>query len=271
MRAAAAHLTPVTLELGGKNPTIMTRGSVNAENVKSVIGTKIVKNGQMCVSADHCYVPRGEIERFVELAGAFMQQAAPDYSRSEECTGIISLRHLDRLTGMLEEASARHGRVVTLESDAPSDRTTRRMPMSLVIDPDPDLRIMKEEIFGPILPVIPYDDLDQVVAAINEGERPLGLYVFGEDTALTQKVIDGTLSGGAAVNTCAVQGALPSLGFGGVGTSGMGRHHGIAGFHEFSNPRGVVIRGSDDHIDAFFSPYAKAAMMVEGVIGPSPA
>ena len=271
MKAAAVHLTPVTLELGGKNPTIMIRGSVNAENVKSVIGTKIVKNGQMCVSADHCYVPRDEIERFVELARSFMQQAAPDYSRSDECTGIISLRHLDRLTDMLEEASAHHGRVVTLEADAPPDRTTRRMPMSLVVDPDPELRIMKEEIFGPILPVIPYDDLDQVIAAVNEGERPLGLYVFGEDPTLTQRVIDRTVSGGAAINTCAVQGALPSLGFGGVGASGMGRHHGIAGFQEFSNPRGVVIRGTGDHIDAFFSPYAKAAAIVEGAIGPQAA
>ena len=272
MRAAAANLTPVTLELGGKNPTVMTRGSVTAENVKSVIGTKVMKNGQMCVTADHCFVPRAEVERFVELARDYLQQAAPDYSRGAECTGIISLRHLDRLRDMLGEAVASgRGRVVTLETEGPLDRTTRRMPMSLVVDPAPDLRMMTEEIFGPILPLIPYDDLDEVIALINEGERPLGLYVFGDDEALTGRVIDRTSSGGVAVNTCAVQAALPSLGFGGSGTSGMGRHHGIAGFQEFSNPRGVVIRGSGDNIDAFFPPYAKAAAIVEGALGPSPA
>ena len=138
--------------------------------------------------------------------------------------------------------------------------------MSLVIDPAPDLRIMQEEIFGPILPVVPYDDLDAVIAGINAGERPLGLYVFGDDAALTRDVLDRTHSGGACVNTCAVQGALPSLGFGGSGMSGMGRHHGIEGFREFSNQRGVVIRGEGDMIAAFYAPYTKAAGLVDAVL-----
>ncbi len=268
MQAAARNLTPVTLELGGKCPAILTPGSVNQENVKSVIGTKIVKNGQMCISVDYCLVPRPDIDRFVELSTAFMQDAAPDYSRGEECTGIISDRHLDRLSDMLDEARAHQSRVVTLESAGPLDRTTRRMPMSLVIDPAPELRMMKEEIFGPILPVVPYDDLDAAISTINAGERPLGLYVFGDDPSVTDGVLDRTISGGASVNTCAVQGALPSLGFGGVGMSGMGRHHGIEGFREFSNPRGTVVRGANDHIDAFFSPYAKAAAIADGALGP---
>ncbi len=269
MQAAARNLTPVTLELGGKCPAVLTPGSVNAENVKSVIGTKIVKNGQMCISVDYCLVPREDIDTFADLSVAFMKEAAPDYSRSDECTGIISVRHMDRLSDMLQEARDHQCRVVTLESDGPADRATRRMPMSLVIDPSPDLRIMREEIFGPILPVVPYDKLDQAISMINEGERPLGLYVFGGDRETTDAVLDATISGGAAVNTCAVQGALPSLAFGGVGMSGMGRHHGIEGFREFSNPRGIVVRGTDDHIDAFFSPYAKAASIVQGVLGPA--
>ena len=266
MAAAAANLTPVTLELGGKCPAILTPGSVNATNVESVIGTKIIKNGQMCVSVDYALVPRDEMESFVDHARAFMAKAAPGYSRGDECTGMISPRHLDRMTEMLSEARDRQSRIVELEEDGVIDRETRRMPISLVVDPAADLRIMREEIFGPILPVVPYDDLDQAIDGINAGERPLGLYVFGDDAGVTSGVLAATGSGGAAVNTCAVQSALPSMGFGGSGMSGMGRHHGIEGFREFSNQRGVVVRGAGDMIDAFYAPYAKAAAVVDAAL-----
>ena len=266
MQAAAANLTPLTLELGGKCPAIMTPGSVTAANVESVIGTKIIKNGQMCISVDYALVPRGEVDAFVDHAKAFMADAAPDYARGDEVTGIISPRHLARLTDMLGEARERRARIVTLEADDSADAASRRMPMSLVIDPSADLRIMQEEIFGPILPVVPYDNLDAAVADINAGERPLGLYVFGDDQTLNRDLLERTHSGGACVNTCAVQGALPSMGFGGSGMSGMGRHHGIEGFREFSNQRGVVIRGEGDMISAFYSPYAKAAGLVDAVL-----
>ena len=267
MAAAARNLTPVTLELGGKCPAVFLPGAVDTEAVKTVIGTKMVKNGQMCVSVDYALVHRDEVDRFAELAQAFVAEAAPDYAQGPDCTGIISLRHLDRLEAMVEEARARQSRVVTLGVDAPADRSSRRMPLRLVLDPDPELLIMREEIFGPILPVVAYDDLDGALAGIARGERPLGLYVLGHDQAQIDKVLAGVSSGGAAVNACALQGALPSLGFGGVGMSGMGRHHGIEGFREFSNPRGVVVRGEGDQIDAFFAPYAKAAAIVGHVLG----
>ena len=266
MAAAAANLTPVTLELGGKCPAILTPGSVTVANVESVIGTKIIKNGQMCVSVDYALVPRGEVETFVGHAKAFMGRAAPDYARSDDCTGMISPRHFDRITGLLTEARDRQSRIVPLSNDEGIDPATRCLPISLVIDPAADLRIMREEIFGPILPVVPYDDLDAAIAAINAGERPLGLYVFGDDTAVTGRVLAATTSGGASVNTCAVQSALPSMGFGGSGMSGMGRHHGIEGFREFSNQRGVVVRGTGDMIDAFYAPYAKAATIVAAAL-----
>ena len=267
MAAAAKNLTPVTLELGGKCPAILTPGSVTAANVESVIGTKTVKNGQMCVSVDYALVPRDEVETFIVHARSFMTRAAPGYAKSDDCTGIVSPRHLDRLVALLDEAAARQTRVVTLEDDGVVDRATRRMPLSLLIDPAPDLRVMTEEIFGPLLPVVPYDDLDTAVAAINAGERPLGLYVFGDDARVTDRVLAATTSGGAALNTCAIQSALPSMGFGGSGMSGMGRHHGIEGFREFSNQRGVFVRGaSGDHIDAFYVPYAKAAALVDAAL-----
>ncbi len=267
MMAAAANLTPVTLELGGKCPAILTPGSVTAKNVESVIGTKIIKNGQMCVSVDYALVPRDEIATFIGHATAFMAKAAPDYSNGDECTGMISDRHFDRIAEMLQEARDRQSRIVTLQEREGFDRSTRRMPISLVIDPPRDTRIMREEIFGPIMPIVPYDDLDAAIAGINAGDRPLGLYVFGDDEALTSQVLRETTSGGAAVNTCAIQSALPSMGFGGSGMSGMGRHHGIEGFREFSNQRGVVVRGEGDMIDAFYAPYAKAAAVVEAVLG----
>jgi len=271
MAAAALNLTPVTLELGGKCPAVLTPGSVTAANVESVIGTKIIKNGQMCVSVDHCFVPRGEVERFVEEARAFLGRAAPAYSRSDECAGIISTGHLARLRDMVDNARARGVRIVELEEAGEIDPVTRRMPMVLAIDPPGDLRLMQEEIFGPILPVIPYDDLDAVLHRINAAERPLGLYVFGDDAALVAHVLAATTSGGASINTCAVQSALPSLGFGGSGMSGMGRHHGIEGFREFSNQRGVVRRGEGDLIDTFYAPYAKASGLIEAVLGPGAA
>ena len=270
MEAASRNLTPVTLELGGKCPAVMTPGSVTARNVESVIGTKVVKNGQMCVSVDYALVPRADIDAFVDHARTYFDAAAPNYSQGDDCTGIISLRHLDRLSAMLDEAAERQSRIVALEPDGRVDRATRRMPISLVIDPAPDLRIMREEIFGPILPVVPYDDLGDALALINGGERPLGLYVFGDDAPTVDRVLNETSSGGAAVNTCALQGALPSLGFGGSGMSGMGRHHGIEGFREFSNARGLVVRGTDaDMIDAFYAPYAKAAAVADAMLPPA--
>ena len=267
MQAASRNLTPVTLELGGKCPALLTPGSVTPANVDSIIGTKTIKNGQMCISVDYCLVPRAEVDDFVRLSVDFMRRAGPDYSHGTDCTGIISLRHMDRISDMLQEARDRQSQVVELEPNGRVDRETRRMPISLVIDPAHDLRIMREEIFGPILPVVPYDDVDGAVAMVNAGERPLGLYVFGDDRAATDRVLSQVVCGGAAVNTCAVQGALPSLAFGGVGMSGMGRHHGVEGFREFSNQRGVVVRGEGDHFDAFCAPYAKAAAIVGSVLG----
>ncbi len=259
-KAAAENLTPVTLELGGKCPAILTADSVDAASVRGVVGTKLIKNGQMCISVDYALVPRDQLDAFVAHAEAYLAAELPDFTASADCTGIITERHLDRIVEMVGEASAAGARVVSLGGEA--DPETRRLPLTLVIDPPAGLRIMQEEIFGPILPVVPYDDLDTALAELNAGERPLGLYVFSQDAELAERVLRQTTSGGACVNVCAAQGTLPSLGFGGVGQSGSGRHHGIDGFREFSNPRGVVVRGTDDLIDAFLPPYAELAQAV---------
>ncbi len=266
MAAAAANLTPVTLELGGKCPAVLTPGSVSAQSVESVIGTKMVKSGQMCVSVDYCFVPKAELATFVDHALSFVRRAAPTFSQGPDYTGIVSLRHFDRLSDLLEEARGHQCKIIELEDDPIAERARRRMPLSLVVDPALDLRLLQEEIFGPILPVVVYDDLEEVIAAINKGERPLGLYVFGSNQAAIDRLLDATTSGGVAVNTCAMQAALPSLGFGGIGASGMGCHHGVAGFREFSNERGVFVRGAGDMIDAFYPPYTKAAAIVAAAL-----
>lgn len=265
-RAAADNLVPVTLELGGKCPAVLAPDSVDAESVRGVVGTKLIKNGQMCISVDYALVPRAQLDDFVAHAQHYVDTELPGYASSGDCTGLITERHLERIEDLVQEARDAGDRVVVLGGDG--DRATRRLPLSLVVDPSPGLRLMAEEIFGPVLPVVPYDDLDEAIASINAGERPLGLYVFSKDPAQAEHVLQRTTSGGACVNVCASQGALPSLGFGGIGQSGSGRHHGVEGFREFSNPRGVVVRGTGDVIDAFLPPYgATAQAIVDSVTG----
>jgi acyl-CoA reductase-like NAD-dependent aldehyde dehydrogenase len=261
-KAAAEQLVPVTLELGGKCPAILTADSIDAESVKQVLGTKALKNGQMCISVDYCLVPRDRVEDFAKLAADYARESMPGYCQSDSCTGMVSTRHAERIQGLLEEARARGCDVRPLEDSGEFDWATRRLPISLVIDPPDDLGLMQEEIFGPILPIKAYDALDGAIDHVNTGERPLALYVFAKDQAVAEEVLRRTTSGGACVNSAAVHGALPSLPFGGIGQSGSGRHHGIEGFREFSNLRGVFVRGEGDLLEAFAPPYGPTAQAV---------
>jgi coniferyl-aldehyde dehydrogenase len=262
-KAAAENLVPVTLELGGKCPAILADDSIDAESVKQVLGTKALKNGQMCISVDYCLVPRERIDEFADLAVKHVRENMPGFHDSDSNTSIITDRHLERIEGMLDDARERGCDVRPLE-DGEGDPSTRQLPMSIVIDPPGDLALMQEEIFGPILPVKAYDDLDEAVEFVNAGERPLALYVFAKDEGVADDVLRRTTSGGACVNSAGVHGALPSLPFGGVGQSGTGRHHGVEGFREFSNPRAVFVRGEGDMIEAFAPPYGEAAQAVVG-------
>jgi coniferyl-aldehyde dehydrogenase len=261
-KAAAEQLVPVTLELGGKCPAILTEDSIDAESIKQILATKAIKNGQMCISVDYCLVPRARLEEFAALAASCASESMPGYCESNSCTGIISTRHLERIQGLLEDARERGCDVRPLEEAGDVDPAARQLPMTLVIDPPEDLALMREEIFGPILPIKAYDTLDEALDHVNAGERPLALYVFAKDEAVANGVLRRTTSGGACVNSAAVHGALPSLPFGGIGQSGSGRHHGVEGFREFSNLRGVFIRGEGDLIEAFAPPYGPTAQAV---------
>lgn len=266
-KVAAANLVPTTLELGGKTPAILLADGVEPERVEHIVGIKMIKNGQMCNTVDHCLVPAEQVDRFVELAEQWVAGAVPDYSATEDCPGLISEAHLDRALGLIEEAREAGCRVIQLDKEGAVDRETRRMPMHLVIDPPADIGISEEEVFGPILPVHSYQSLDEAIERVNAGERPLGLYVFTADEQAAEDVLARTSSGGACVNACALQGALPSLGFGGVGMSGTGRHHGIDGFREFTNPRGIFYRGKDDLCSYFYPPFDERQQgLVDGAL-----
>jgi coniferyl-aldehyde dehydrogenase len=258
-KAAAEQLVPVTLELGGKCPAILTADSVDAESVKQILGTKALKNGQMCISVDYCLVPREQLEHFAQLAADHAREQMPGYCTSKSCTGIISARHLERIENLLGEARDAGVDVRSLEEAGEADADRRQRPISLVLDPPAELGLMQEEIFGPLLPVVPYDSVEDAIEQVNSGERPLALYVFAKDEGVAEDVLRRTTSGGACVNCAAVHGALPSLPFGGIGQSGSGRHHGVEGFREFSNLRGVFVRGEGDMIEAFAPPYGPAA------------
>ena len=265
MRAAAENLVPVTLELGGKNPVIVAADAVDEATVTQVIGMKLLKSGQVCTAPDHVYVPRAQLDRFVSLVQDHVQANLPDFTASQDATGIISERHLDRLLGMVSQARDAGYRVVEPDEGGVVDRVTRRMRFAMVVEPGPELDVMREEIFGPVLGVLPYDDLDEVIASVNAGERPLGLYVYTADRAVAERVMNQTSSGGVCVNLCLLQGALAPLAFGGVGNSGMGRHHGVEGFREFSYPRGVFSRGTGaDVVDLINPPYRALEGMIDG-------
>src|SRR4051794_31384158 len=261
-KAAAEQLVPVTLELGGKCPAILTDDSIDAESVKQILGTKALKNGQMCITVDYCLVPRSRLEDFARLAADHVRESMPGFCASDSCTGIITTRHLDRIQSLIAQAREQGCDVRPLEEAPPVDPAARQLPMTLVLDPPEELGLMQEEIFGPILPVKAYDDLDEAIGHVNAGERPLALYVFAKDEAVADDVLRRTTSGGACVNAAAVHGALPSLPFGGIGQSGSGRHHGVEGFREFSNLRGVFVRGEGDLIEAFAPPYGPTAKAV---------
>ena len=262
-KAAAEQLVPVTLELGGKCPAILAEDSVDAESVKQVLATKAIKNGQMCISVDYCLVPRAQLEEFAELAASYARESMPGYCESGSCTGIISAKHLERIERLLADARARGCDVRALDEPAEPDPDGRRLPISLVIDPPDGSRADA----GGDLRADPADPArttrsSRRSTSVNGGERPLALYVFAKDDAVAEDVLRRTTSGGACVNAAAVHGALASLPFGGIGQSGSGRHHGIDGFREFSNLRGVFVRGEGDLIEAFAPPYGPVAQAV---------
>lgn len=259
MAAAAANLCPVTLELGGKAPAIVGPGFPLRTAAERILFVKCLNAGQICTTVDHVFVPEAQVQEFVRLSQAivparFGRLASPDY------TSIIDQRSFDRLVAALDEARERGATLVNLLPDGPTwDAATRKIAPHIVLNAPEDTALMRREIFGPILPVVPYRTLDEVIARVNAGDRPLAVYPFSRDGEFLQKVLDRIMSGGVSVNDALFHVAQHDLPFGGVGPSGMGHYHGREGFDTFSKLRPVFHQAPISAMKFIGPPYGQFA------------
>jgi coniferyl-aldehyde dehydrogenase len=265
--AAAPNLTPVTLELGGKSPTIIGKRALLKLVVPRIAFGKFLNGGQTCIAPDYMLVPRAQMDEFVDLMKETVRGFYPNGTGHEDYTSIITDRHFDRLARLAEDAKTGGAEIVSLLGDEEFAKSNqRKFPPALVLDPSDDLLVMQEEIFGPILPVKPYDTIDQAIAYINAHDRPLALYYFGEDKKEQRNVLDRTVSGGVCINDAMIQVAQENLPFGGVGPSGMGSYHGEWGFRQFSKEKPVFTQSRFSAASQLYPPYgAKARRVIKFV------
>lgn len=252
MKTAAEHLTPVTLELGGKSPTIISPDYDIDKAAERVLFIKYLNAGQTCVAPDYLFLPPDRVDAFVDRAKALIPQRYPDQS-TPDYTAIIDDRAFERLNRALADAEEKGARVINLLPGAQPDPALQKIPPMLVLDVTDDMVLMQEEIFGPILPIKTYDHLDRVIEYVNDRPRPLALYLFTNRSDVIDRVVRETMSGGVGINDCAMHVAQHDLPFGGVGNSGMGQYHGREGFLEFSKLR-PIFRQAPISAGAFMAP-----------------
>lgn len=249
MRAAAANLVPVTLELGGKCPVIVSRSADLAATAQVIAQHKLFNAGQICLAPDYVLAPRGEADRLVECMATAAREMYPDVARSPDLTTIINARHYARLRGYVDDARSRGAQVLEVNpTGAPAGQLQqeRRMPLTILRGVTDDMLAMQEEIFGPVLPVVEYGSIEQALEYVNARPRPLALYWFGKDSAEERRVLDATHSGGVSINEITWHCSIDDLPFGGIGPSGMGAYHGVHGFREFSHRRAIYRHGGVD-------------------------
>lgn len=241
MRAAADNLVPLTLELGGKSPVILGKSADIAVASARIMNGKTLNAGQICLAPDYVLTPRESLEPFVAGAQGAVAKMFPTLKDNPDYTAIVAQRHYDRIKGYVDDARAKGARIVELKPEAEdlSQQEHRKIAPTLIIDPTDDMLVMQEEIFGPVLPVKTYGAIDEAIAYVNKGDRPLGLYYFGTDEAEREKVLEGTTAGGVTINDVVFHVAQENLPFGGVGPSGMGSYHGVDGFREFSHAKSI--------------------------------
>lgn len=246
MSNAAQNLVPVTLELGGKSPVIVSRTADLSKTAFSIAAGKASNGGQICINPDLVYVPRAALEAFLAALRSAYRDLNPTVAGNPDVVAVVNQRHLERVEDLIEDAKGRGARIECVPEPLDVDTQDRRRPLRVVVDPAPDSLIMHEEIFGPAMVVLSYDDLDQVIAEINARPRPLALYYFGDDAAEQRHVLEHTLSGGVTLNDVMMHAALHDAPFGGIGASGMGHYHGREGFLEFSHMRTVMQASAHD-------------------------
>lgn len=241
MRAAAENLVPVTLELGGKSPVVLSDSAKLEVAARRLMMGKTLNAGQICLAPDYVMVPEGKLGAFVEASTAAVGQLYPTLLDNPDYTSIVNQRHYDRLQGYLDDARAKGAEVLELN---PAGEDFRQQPHHkiaphLILNPTDDMAIMQEEIFGPLLPVKTYQAFEETIDYVNAHPRPLGLYYFGESGAEERALLDRTTSGGVTLNDVIMHVAQEDLPFGGVGPSGMGAYHGYEGFKTFSHGKSI--------------------------------
>ena len=253
LHAAADNLTPVTLELGGKSPAIVSHDVPLEDAAERIAFGKTMNAGQTCVAPDYVLVPEQRIDAFVDAYQRVIQQFYPQLSDNPDYTSIINQRQHARLESYLTDAQDKGAQIIPLFSQGQG----RRLPHTLLLNVSDDMRIMQEEIFGPLLPIVPYRQLEDAIAYINHRPRPLALYYFGYERDKQQQVIHSTHSGGVGINETLLHVAVCDLPFGGIGPSGMGHYHGYEGFLTFSKAKAVLRKPRFNATRLLYPPYGK--------------
>jgi len=262
MQSAAKNLVPVTLELGGKSPVIMGESADFEKAGERIALGKMLNAGQICLAPDYMMVPEDKQDEAVAGVAGGVRTMYPTLLENDDYASIISDRHFERLQGLVEDARDKGAEVIEVN---PGDEdfgnaNQRKMPLNIVRNVTDDMKVMQEEIFGPVLPVMTYKAVDQAVDYINEHDRPLGLYYFGDDKSEQERVLTRTISGGVTTNDVIMHVSMEDLPFGGVGPSGIGSYHAIEGFREFSHARAVYHQPKFDvaKLGGIKPPYSEA-------------
>ena len=262
MRAAAENLVPLTLELGGKSPVIIGRSADLAVATARIMNGKALNAGQICLAPDYVMIPQEALDGFVVGAANAVRQMFPTLKANPDYTAIITQRHFDRITSYVEDARAKGAQVMELlpEGEDLRQQEHRKIAPTLIINATDDMKVMQEEIFGPVLPVMTYASVTEAVAYVNAHDRPLGLYYFGTDAAEREAVLHSTTAGGVTVNDVIFHIAQEDLPFGGIGPAGMGSYHGVDGFREFSHKKAIYSQIAKDigPLKALRPPYGAA-------------
>jgi coniferyl-aldehyde dehydrogenase len=271
MKAASENLVPVTLELGGKSPTIVAKDFNVKTAAERIIAGKLFNAGQTCIAPDYVMVPAGSRDAFVEACKDAVAKMYPTLLANPDYTSIVNDKHFARVTSYVEDAKTRGARVVEMNPagetlDAASGK--RKLAPTLVLDPTDEMMVMQEEIFGPVLPVVTYQSLDEAIDYVNEHPRPLALYFFSHDKQATDRVLNETISGGVTVNETMLHVAQDDLPFGGIGPSGMGAYHAHEGFESFSKNKPVFRQARVNTTGLLRPPYGKLIdRMLKFIVG----
>ena len=255
MAAAAENLTPVTLELGGKSPILIHESFPMKDAAERLSWGKCVNAGQTCVAPDYALVHRSKLDEFQSELEKVFGTWYPNARDNEDYTAVINERQLNRLKGYLKDAEDKGARIVPLNPEGANYEGSGKLPVTLVFDTTEDMEIEKNEIFGPLLIVKPYDRLEEAVQYINDRPRPLALYYFDYDNGRVEYVLNNTHSGGVTVNDTLTHVVVEDIPFGGVGPSGMGQYHGPEGFKTFSKAKGVAVKGKVNAARFFYPPW----------------